>query len=637
MLIKKDLLKIPSCDFQPVEETKDRYSTNYEYTAAAKVVKLPKCGKVLVAEIFSTADKQLKLRFFSDGKNFINYMPEKDEWNNRKPSLALYEWRYCNVYSSEAGKELVAKTINKHHANKYGNGIMDELERFAERIYEKQTRKAYEHKYELLKQHFAMYPKFPQNLQAYCEKHVFNHTYIFIGKVNKNSRTAVCGNCGHEFTVPHTVRHKSEGQCPRCKKKAIYYGNWYPQTINEKAKICICHKSEGNLIIRWADVMRFYENYQVKYSFSDYYYNLYLRRNGKPEIYSYRYMSVMQCGWDWFRKRNGDVNHDAAYLYTTNLRQVFGRDYYHLDLGATLNKCERPIDFVGLLDNLEDYPVTEYLVRLGLYNLASGYAPKELTGKGFADVLGVSKQYLPLYQKYDVTRQEHNLIKSSRTWVSMESFEKLRKLNIKYRAGEVTDLLQEMSFERFVNYFTKQKALYPKREIDELIVWYRDYISMSESLRVNLSNKSVCFPSDIKAAHDRILIRVTLVKNRDLDKQFKKEAPKLYAGLKDYQTDKFKIVLPQSRSDFIVEGQSLNHCVGKFDSYFQNHLKGERMIFFIRHTAEPDKPYFTMELDMKRLIILQLYGFGDCTAPAEVRKFANEFLKRLKPGKTAAA
>ena len=82
-------------------------------------------------------------------------------------------------------------------------------------------------------------------------------------------------------------------------------------------------------------------------------------------------------------------------------------------------------------------------------------------------------------------------------------------------------------------------------------------------------------------------------------------------------------------TDFYLEGNALNHCVGSQSHYFENHMKGTQMIFFIREVSAPDKPYFTMEADMRSKTILQLYGFGDSSAPKEVRRFAEAFLKTI--------
>ena len=94
----------------------------------------------------------------------------------------------------------------------------------------------------------------------------------------------------------------------------------------------------------------------------------------------------------------------------------------------------------------------------------------------------------------------------------------------------------------------------------------------------------------------------------------------------------FCIVLPQKRSDLTTEGQSLNHCVGG-QGYANNHMAGKRLIFFVRKIANREKPFFTMEVDMTDFRICQLYGFGDCSAPKEVRQFAEAFVKKLAPAR----
>ena len=61
----------------------------------------------------------------------------------------------------------------------------------------------------------------------------------------------------------------------------------------------------------------------------------------------------------------------------------------------------------------------------------------------------------------------------------------------------------------------------------------------------------------------------------------------------------------------------------------KRHLEGNRMVFFIRRASEPEKAYFTAEIDMNAGRILQLYGFGDCSAPREVRAFTEGFARAV--------
>ena len=97
----------------------------------------------------------------------------------------------------------------------------------------------------------------------------------------------------------------------------------------------------------------------------------------------------------------------------------------------------------------------------------------------------------------------------------------------------------------------------------------------------------------------------------------------------DREWKKYCIVLPQVRSDLIREGSSLNHCVGRQEQYYKNHMAGTKMIFFIRQVEKREKPFVTMEVEMRTMHILQIYGFGDNAPAPEVRKFAESFLKEL--------
>jgi hypothetical protein len=83
------------------------------------------------------------------------------------------------------------------------------------------------------------------------------------------------------------------------------------------------------------------------------------------------------------------------------------------------------------------------------------------------------------------------------------------------------------------------------------------------------------------------------------------------------------------KTDFVREGQALSHCVGMSSSYFNDHIKGERMIFFVRKLSNIDKPFATLQIDMKRFTIIQFHGCGNKPQNGDSRKFVNGFLKQL--------
>ncbi len=643
MLVKKELEQIDVLKYPVLPRPKEQRSRENKYVAVAEVLELKRSGKVLIIDIFLREDKTLKLRFFSDGKTFLacKEWPVK-KWEKRMPSNLLEgQYSYFDIEARESDVKIAHEILKGNQRRwHYVRGIRNEMESFASGISQRKQEQAKDRKYAKMESHFEMFPDYPADLKAYCETNVFGFTYIFLSKIlkgkDKGKRKAVCGHCEHKYVVDKKERPGGNGTCPKCKMPGKYRAGWANSSHEDKASICIAHKVQDQLLIRWTHIIRYFSDAQYGYRFWDYYRNLHLHTPKGSVLYAYDYKCMMNWGTNWYRQKNGDTCHSESFVYANNLREVFGETYYHVDLQAGLQNAGK-LSFATLLNNLRDFPAAEYLFKMGMPALASSAALMHDLGNraGFTEVLGVNKQYLPMYRKYNVTILEHRIIKSSRTWVDEGSFLKLQALKPEWGdQGHIEDILETMSFERFVNYFSKQKAMCGRKKLTYYLTLYQDYMSMSESLKVDMSRKSIRFPKNIKEAHDLLLPRFNQVKHQVEDENSKQAMEKLYTGMKEYEQGDYRIVFPTKRSDFITEGQALNHCVGA-DNYYKNHLAGTRMIFFVRRAKEPEKPYFTMEIDMRELKIKQLYGFGDCSAPPEVRKFANEFLKKLKPNSTA--
>lgn len=67
--------------------------------------------------------------------------------------------------------------------------------------------------------------------------------------------------------------------------------------------------------------------------------------------------------------------------------------------------------------------------------------------------------------------------------------------------------------------------------------------------------------------------------------------------------DEFEIVVPREPKDIINEGASLNHCVG---GYLESVASGYKTILFLRKVSEPDKSFYTIEVDDSRIV--QIHG-----------------------------
>lgn len=643
MLVKKELLSIP-----PLPMPKVSRKENAKYIPAAQIVDLQKSGRILAVDYFTGG--KLYSRFFCDGKNYAVYKAENGVWRNS------YPYPGCSGYygSSIARVDEVDAVVNSFFPDASWKRGVELVNTF---VYQKNAEKRERERdnlYALMRRHMDMYPSYPENIREYCSQNVFQKRFIFFSaKDKKGIRTAQCSHCGAKFSIDTPAVSGKETTCPACHTKAVYRGTWIKSDLSEEQDICINHKVNNQLLIRWAHVERTYTwpEFEPQFRIYDFAYSLYTAEKGQQRIYTYKYFHApFSYAEDWHRLPNGSTCDSCSYIYTDNLDEVFGERIYNVNLKAGLAGKKLKLQFVHLLDNLKNSRKAEYLFKLGLPMLAaSAWNLKgDPEGQGtFQKQVGVSKQYLPMLRDMNVTASEVRMIQVSKEWVSPELFQRYRDIDSKINGrGDLLDMVEVVGLTRALNYLEKQMKLHPKESLGKMCLEYNDYIRMSKDLHVDLSHKSVLFPADVVEAHHTITGRynaamneIRMEKAKALDSSFNARVNAIYAemGLSGFQKDGFCIVLPQKRTDLIVEGQSLNHCVGG-DNYYEKCMNGRYMIFFVRKQEKPEKPYFTMEMDVITGKILQLYGFGDCSAPKEVRAFANafaQFMHNKKARKTA--
>lgn len=640
MLVKKELEHIP-LPVAPKTKEKSCY-----YSSHVAIHNLDKSGRIIVIDIFEAKSGNIALRFFSDGKTFLTSTSwPVEEWTKKQPETML---QGRSVSDTEEDRETVQLFLD---STPWRHSVKDYMCEFVREINSQKYQNSVDAKNRLMKEHFSMFSEYPKDLQEYCENNVFKTTILFVSKISKNEREVTCGHCGNKY---HEDKEKSkpgkDGACPKCGVEGQYKGIWTNAMHESRAKILIAGKHNAQLLLRWTNVKRLFIDSKARYIFEDYYRNLYLYTKDRQVIYGYKYQNVMYYGWDWYRKQNGDVNYEETCIYTNNLNEVFGERYYNVNLQEELNDVGQ-INFARLLDNLKNIPAAEYLLKMRLRQLASchGLATVAENGMGFSGILGVSKQYLPLYKKHDVTREEHNVIKSYGAHISDESFAKFRSLNFKrWQLPDVEEVLDTMSIEKFINYISKQKEKSNCSDTHKIVIWYKDYIFICRALGVDLRRKSVRYPDNINYAHALIVARNNekmgkikeeqkKEKNEKELRKFEAVTERLYREIGEYRKGEYLITYPAKKEDFIIEGTSLNHCVGAMggetyggESYFEKHIKGKSIIAFVRKIVEPQIPYFTIEIDMDALRVMQLRGFGDCNPPKEVKAFVDGWVRHLK-------
>ena len=151
-----------------------------------------------------------------------------------------------------------------------------------------------------------------------------------------------------------------------------------------------------------------------------------------------------------------------------------------------------------------------------------------------------------------------------------------------------------------------------------------DYIGECEQLRMDLYSEQVMFPRDLRASHAATAMQIRYEKDRIAQEQFAHAVEKLQKFAWD--SGGYIIRPAASQEELIAEGQALHHCVG---GYALRMAEGKTAIFFIRLAEEPDRPYYTLELQGKKLIQCRTKNNAPYTEDAGIEAFVNSWLTEV--------
>ena len=628
MLVKKYLKEIPLCEasFRKNSSKKSEY-------IFSKVDVSEKYGEILAVDFYSE-DEILIKRFFTDGKAWITL--EKGSWHYR--NITNEWWYYPDYIESKESSSISKEFFKKHNYKTHHNETGDIIKSFISEKHSDKHQRYVENRQRRMEDHIAMFPELPKNINAYCNQYVFKEKYIVFQKLDKSGqRKCKCLSCNESFNTDDKVQHKSPMSCPKCGANAIAIAERYITAVTDKTKMLIMFYVDGDILKKWMKVERRYEsNSTEKYYYEPYYYEI----NTKKCTYYYHWVTFYYTYGFAKTKYSCD---DKVHVYADNIKDIY-ENGWHMNMNLERLRYAGTINLRRLFIEASRTERTWQLYKIGLYNLAecASYLPE---GNTFEEVIGLSKGYLPALKKNNVTYHALEVIKRANQYLNEDMVEKLCNLlngsNFYSIDQKIKELLKHMSFIKMINYFSKQKVITKRKDFSLLATLYNDYLSMAEQLNAKLSkNKkfdmttmNFRFPADIKKAHDNISNQLTIRKNRQkeiaLQKMYKQLEPThsfMHKGL--------IVVIPKSIEDFIREGNSLSHCVGRGMTYIDSHLKGTGLTFFIRKKENIDKPYYTFTIYTDTNTVSQCHGKCHASPTAEINAFIKKFLEHISAVKT---
>ena len=223
----------------------------------------------------------------------------------------------------------------------------------------------------------------------------------------------------------------------------------------------------------------------------------------------------------------------------------------------------------------------EYLTKMKLYNLALDSDIK--FKNNFKDTFGVDKKYLPFMVKCNITND------------MLEAFKlyKIQDRNILELISYNLDIFKCMKDIKSVINYIKNNIKNDNYKIE----FYLEYLYICKDLKLDLFNKQIICPKNLKKSYEDVHIQYELSKNKKILKQMNS----IYEILKinSYEDDNYIIRPAEDYEDLIDESYQMNNCVR---SYYEKIIYSNSNIYFLRKKDNPNKSFVTIEVEHNKIV-----------------------------------
>lgn len=178
-----------------------------------------------------------------------------------------------------------------------------------------------------------------------------------------------------------------------------------------------------------------------------------------------------------------------------------------------------------------------------------------------------------------------------------------------------------------------QKSLAYLANCNGTAIEYLDYIEQCNWLHEDLDDKKVRYPKDLQAAHQEkttalhvLRKQVNAQKEKEKKEKFIKVIADTFPAGYEWHNEGLVIRPALTPEELQIEGNSMHHCVGGYDSKV---AKGISLIIFIRKEEDPDKSFVTMECTPE-FELIQIRAKANMDPDEETKNIANRWLEEYK-------
>ncbi len=530
-------------------------------------------------------------------------------------------------------------------------------------------------------------PELPRDFEQWVRNVPLSDSkYMFTFRDGQGGRKGYCTHCEKIVDLDYRnrrttdsrdfenclLKHNDIGFCPECKSTVIFKDNGRGKgRLWSSAKVIVLQRIGNTACFRYFDVMRNFrecdltpvetqitEEYRLFMDPGEHKVKMMKRNIEYGSDWSWLYYgfdhgeAYIRSPWYEMSRVNTELTaYGAAYLYNidsiTDMFKDTSFKYCCLDeyLKATKDQyCYRNV--IKHLTTYCRYPnVTEYLIKCGFVKLYldslrfSSYSVLNMRAKKPEKLFKLTKVHIKYFKEKEQSIRNLQYLQALEKDGHGES-----ELHLFFE--NVDKHIYENSWRQILKYTTQKKAqnYVIKQHSGTLLPVsdYADYLRDCEKLGYSLTESCILFPKNLAAAHDRTRALITAReraqrranekkqrketagKNALMNREINKMYPKLCEKYEFHSGGLF--VRPaKSVKEIKDEGKRQRICVGDDNqSYIKNYAGGAAYICFIRKEADPDTPFYTVEITNNQHIC-QVRGFKNSGQTPLIQAFVKQW------------
>lgn len=550
-------------------------------------------------------------------------------------------------------------------AEKTENHQMDNLCKWIKQTRQEMKKRSMEKRGELMDEDYRLCPEaLPEGLIDYIRREVLPEDRVIIYKRgNVNGICTVCGTQVHARGRRFT--QSAYATCPNCGARVICVledGCAFAANYIENI-VAVQKGTDGETVFfrqwllhrdnsaRWEHIEDFLQE-TVRYAIRG---NKTAKwqKQGKESYY----MRTERYELDeWTRWQDNRIYDGSYFFYPTGIEEALsGTAMQYADLEGYLEERGHNKNPIYFLEYHAKYPVIEFLWKAGYRNIVHNrifgmdrenrnailWERKKLK-ECFKFPLRILKLMPPEEWKLDDVKRANYLWKNYGERIT--DAEMQTALQSRTDVQSLTGAMPYAGIGRVLKYIQKQTEKRKGEERDTtytlegIIRAYRDYLQECEQLHFDLHDREILFPKDLVAAHDRTMKQIAFEKNKADQEKFRKAVNKLEKFT--WQKGEFLIRPAREQMELTAEGKALHHCVG---GYIRDMAEEKTAIFFLRKVSEPDKPFYTLELQKKKVVQCRTEHNASYDRNPDVKNFVDMWMEKVvksggnKKAKEAAA